>query len=115
MDIPDNPLSPANVGAISELLVCANLMRSGFLAFRNVGPNSPFDIVAYHADTKTILRIEVKSGYATRDGSIICGTSKSTKYRDHIDHVAIVVRDAVIYNPPLPIVASTGIDEDVAA
>ena len=52
-------LSKGTVGAIAELLACADLMSLGYHVFRAESPHCPFDLIAYANGTS--LRVEVKS------------------------------------------------------
>lgn len=53
-------LCSGKVGAIAELLVCADLMKQGYQVFRAVSQSSDFDLVAIkNGKTNTI---EVRSG-----------------------------------------------------
>jgi hypothetical protein len=63
--VPGVRLSSQTCGAAAELLVTADLMFRGWVVYRAVSPNAPWDLMACKGD-KT-LRIEVRSG--TRSGT----------------------------------------------
>jgi len=48
-----------HVGAMGEMAASAYLLQKGYLAFRNVSPHGPFDLVAYRDGT--LDRVEVKA------------------------------------------------------
>jgi PD-(D/E)XK endonuclease len=80
-------LSPGKVGAISELIVCADLIRRGFEVFRSVSQDCSSDLVVLK-DGK-IERVEVKTG-------------RSNKLpRNRFDILAQVVDGVPMYEPPL--------------
>lgn len=49
------------IGALSEILACADLLRNGFDVFRSVSPSASCDIIAYFKNK--VYRIEVTTGY----------------------------------------------------
>ena len=52
-------ISNASLGALSELVACAWLLREGYQVFRNVSPHGPYDVVAIKGDD--VIRIDVKT------------------------------------------------------
>lgn len=94
-----NADSTGSKGAVGELRVSVDLMERGLYVYRCVGPNSPFDLVAYSPDG-TLLRIEVKTGYPQANGGV--AYPKPTKYAGDVDHTAVVLPDQVVYMPALP-------------
>lgn len=86
-------------GAISELLVCADLLRLGYAVFRAVSPNCSCDLVIL---TKSeTLRVEVKSAVRTTLGKVSFATSNLNA--NNYDILALVLSDRTIeYRPPLP-------------
>lgn len=59
--------APGNKGAAGELIVCVDLMSKGYMVFRAVHPNSPYDLIAVAGDR--LFRIEVKIGQKSSNGS----------------------------------------------
>ena len=74
-------LSPAVVGGMSELLVCADLLRRGAGVYRSVTYTSSADLIADFQGE--LLRIEVRS--ATRSAG---GKSQKWQYTQPGDHSA---------------------------
>jgi Holliday junction resolvase-like predicted endonuclease len=60
-------LSRGNTGAVSELVVCADLLKKGYEVFRSVSPSSSCDLIVLK-DGKT-LTIEVRTGCVNSDGT----------------------------------------------
>ena len=54
------------IGAVSELLVCTDLLKQGFDVFRSVSSNAACDLIAANNDGR-LCRVEVKSA-VTRKG-----------------------------------------------
>lgn len=89
-------LPTGTVGALSELLVCTNLLERGFSVFRSVSPSCPCDLIAMK-DSKTI-RVEVKTAYMSLGGKLMAPKHDRWKY----DTIAYAVRGhGIVYNPPL--------------
>jgi hypothetical protein len=106
VDKPDTShLAKATVGAVSELIAAADLLRRGFTTARSLSASAPFDLTAVVGDR--VLRFEVRTGYRTaskRDPK-----RRRLQYnkeaRGCIDHFIVVVwKDGgydVVYVPPL--------------
>lgn len=82
-------------GAISELVVSADLMARGFEVYRALSPNSSCDLAVIAQGR--LLRVEVRTGFRRKDGSLSCD--------DHgiYEVLAVVSRDRteILYRPPL--------------
>lgn len=91
--------SPGSAGAISELLVAADLIRRGFYVFRNVAADGPCDLVAFRRGERP-LKVEVKTaGYATQQAATTATALLGTWHE--FDVLALVHADGRIeYNPP---------------
>lgn len=77
-----------DLGSVSELLVCADLINRGFMVFRVVHPHSPFDLIAVPRKNPTQrIAIEVKTGYKLRNGQIY--HAKPTQKQEVADFLAI--------------------------
>jgi hypothetical protein len=61
-------LSPAKKGALTELIVCADLISKGYDVFRAVSPACPCDLVA--AKKNVLIRVEVRSVTKTPNNKI---------------------------------------------
>lgn len=95
-------VAPGTIGAISELLITADLMNRGFHVFRGVGPHCSCDLIAVAKNV--MLRVEVKTGAKYKNGY-----NRSTRDYDpeKFDVLAVVTRDdGVIYRPGLPSIAA---------
>lgn len=110
-----NPVSivgRAQSGAVSELLVCADLLRRGFEVFRAVCPACSCDLAVLKDGI--LQRVEVKTGsrYIKVDGTVMHTYGKGHA-GIRADILAVVDLDAnhIIYTPPFPEQGT----EDVAA
>jgi hypothetical protein len=59
IDLTPGGYSTSAIGAASELIACAELMRLGYHVYRCESPAAPFDLVVYRAGR--CIRVEVKS------------------------------------------------------
>lgn len=91
-------VSIGGVGAIGELLVCADLLRRGYDVFRSVSPNGPFDVVACSGDRT--IRIEVKVCAEYMDGSRV---TRKREPDNPFDVIAMVYLNSgsIVYDPSL--------------
>jgi hypothetical protein len=80
-------------GAISELIVCADLLRRGFAVFRAVAQSCPCDIAVLKEGK--VLRIEVTTGTLSPMGKLMFAPHNSENY----DVLAIVVNGTITYKP----------------
>lgn len=73
-------LTPASVGAVCELEVCADLLKRGWHVFRSVSYAAGADLVAVD-DVDTIL-IEVRAAmpHKSRGGALSCSTIPRGRY-----------------------------------
>lgn len=60
-------ISSASVGAMSEMIVCADLLRKGYAVFRSVSASCFCDVIAIKDNE--IRKIEIRTGYKVLDGS----------------------------------------------
>lgn len=100
-----NPhISSGTTGAISELLVAADLMRKGYNVFRALSQSCPCDLVILK--DKQLWRVEVTTGYRSASGKLQ-HVHKPNINGARYDIVAYAVRasDEIVYDPPLPITA----------
>lgn len=81
-------------GAAAELLVCVDLMRSGYHVYRAVSPATPSDLVAI-SDEET-LRVEVRCATERKDGSL----SPVMRQTDECDLYAFVCGTRIEYMKP---------------
>ena len=87
-------LLSGTVGAMHELIVCADLMRKGFEVFRAVSPSSRFDAVVFKDGN--MFRLEVTTGSAYAGGKI----HYPVKDKNRFDILAIVVWSGeILYEP----------------
>lgn len=76
-------LPTGTVGAISEMIICADLAKRGFDIFRAISPNCFCDLVAIKGDKN--LRVEVRTGQTGRNGK----TNFIKKAHGKIDFFAV--------------------------
>lgn len=85
-------MSRSTVGAMAEILVSLDLMKRGFHVFRALSPNASCDLAI--VNDRQFLRVEVKTSYRTRSGTIY---SPQVKAGTH-DILALVLdRKEVVY------------------
>lgn len=99
----------SDTGALSELLVCADLMKRGFEVFRAVSPAATCDMVVLSG--KSTLRIQVKTANRLPRGGI---SYPAPKYANQHDHVAAVLisENSITYIPELPILGNVDVPAD---
>lgn len=87
-------MSTSLVGACSELIAAADLMRRGLIVCRSLSPVSSYDLVV---DVEgQLIRVEVRSGRRKDDGRVYCAVPD----RGRFDVLAIVDQHArVEYRP----------------
>lgn len=97
---PNHPLEgtiPAStVGALSELLAAADLLRRGYHVFRAVSPACPCDLAVM--SNSTLIRVEVTTAFrSTHTGKPMHARKLSSTH----DVLALVFRDGTVeYTPP---------------
>ncbi len=89
-----NGIPTGTVGAISELIVSADLMKKGFHVFRALSPACPFDLYAMR-NHKT-FDIEVRTTTRNLNGEIHGCRQKSGGH-----YFAFVVNGEIIYDPAI--------------
>jgi Holliday junction resolvase-like predicted endonuclease len=95
-------LPASTIGTISEMMVCQDLLKSGYYVFRSISPNSPFDIIA--SKNGSLIKIEVRTAAKRIDGS--WGVNKKTGHEnDMYDTIAAVLvgTGEIKYIPPINI------------
>lgn len=86
-------IPPSTVGAISELLVGADLLRRGYEVFRALSPSCSCDLAILK--NGKLLRVEVRTGRKNRRGNVVYA---NTTHRH--DVMAVVVgKDQILYDP----------------
>jgi Holliday junction resolvase-like predicted endonuclease len=86
------------MGAVSELIACADLLRHGYEVFRSVSPTASCDLMALK--NGQAKRVEVKTAYRTKNGEVTCGDRKKLD-KSRFDVLALVVDGVPVYEPPL--------------
>ncbi len=80
-------LATGTMGALSELLICADLMKRGWEVFRALSPHSNCDVLALK--NGILLKLEIRTGwyYELSDGTLklVYPTVKTTG-----KHVAVI-------------------------
>lgn len=93
----------ATVGAVSELVACADLMRRGYHVFRALSPSCPSDLLVYRYDPDRwrmvdALRIQVRTAWTS--GEAIHFRLKESD-RGKFDVLALVLHDDRVYYAPM--------------
>lgn len=83
----DKSIPTATAGAISEIVVAAELMKNGFHVFRSLSPSCPCDLIAIK--NKIPMMVEVKTGYFSENERIYF---PATENLDFLDFIAVYVR-----------------------
>jgi len=95
--VPRPMVPTGTVGAIHELLVCADLLRRGAMVFRAMSPSCACDLALLHQ--QKLFRIEVTTAYKKANGGKSFAAHNSKNY----DILALVFHSGEIeYIPPLP-------------
>ena len=89
-------LPTATIGAISELVVAADLLQRGYQVFRALSPSSSCDLAILLG--MNLLRVEVTTGSVSASGNLIYPKHEV----DNFDIMAIYVQGKIIYVPDLP-------------
>jgi hypothetical protein len=88
----------ASVGAISELLVAADLLGRGYEVFRAVSPACSCDLAILSSGVLT--RVEVRTGVIGKTGKVYVSFSKKHDV-GRSDVLAVVVNGQITYTPEL--------------
>ena len=88
-------ICPGDTGAISELDVCAHLMRRGVHVFRAQSPHAPCDLIALHGNRA--YRVEVKSAKLSGKRTVFPAPSS-----DRFDVLALALPDGTVILRPDP-------------
>lgn len=90
-------LCAGKVGAIQEMLACADLLKRGISVFRAVSPQETCDLLALKDGL--LKRVEVTTGFRTQTGRL--NHSKSA-HRHRFDLLMVVDKSGnIYYDPPL--------------
>lgn len=98
-------LPTGTVGAISELVVGADLLRQGYEVFRALSPACSCDLLALKGGV--MIRLEVRTGSRNPlTGKLYY--ARPAKDAGRSDHYAVVVGDVIVYAPALegPVITS---------
>lgn len=93
-------LSTGVVGAVSELIVSADLLGRGYEVFRSVSQSCSCDLAALK--NGTFLRIEVRTGSVNKQGVMTCSLSKNDIGRSDVLAVVDLSSNRIEYRPDLP-------------
>jgi len=86
---PGVRLAPGTIGAMSELVVCNDLMFHGFHVYRALSPNAWADLVAFRLNDPKPYLIEVRTGLKYKTGNI--SYAKHRRKDAGKEHYAVVV------------------------
>ena len=91
-------ISRGKSGAVSELVVSADLLTRGYEVFRAVAQDGSCDIVVLKDGS--ILRIEIRSGYKTDDGTVKATANKLNPSKYDVLAIVTAGRD-ITYVPDI--------------
>ncbi len=91
--------SCSTIGAISELVVSADLMAHGYAVFRALSPACSCDLVVVAAGKS--CRVEVRTGRRKSNGSISFAYNSAETRADRFDVLAVVVDATIHYVPSI--------------
>lgn len=96
---PEKLMNTGVTGAVSELLVSADLFRNGFYVFRALSQSSPCDLIALKDGF--CLKIEVSTAWQSKSTEKVYSAKK--KVSDLYDVLALVLppNAAVFYQPTI--------------
>lgn len=86
----DTSISSATVGAISEMAVAIELMKTGWAVFRALSPSCECDLIARKNGSP--IRIEVRTAYRNATGGVFFPSSQRDTPSRH-DVIAAFVRN----------------------
>ncbi len=88
--------STGSTGALSEMLVCAEMLRRGYHVFRSISPSCPCDLILMRDGR--LIRAEVKSGTVYKKTGRIA-YSKPRNGSAH-DMLVVLPDGAIVVDPP---------------
>jgi len=92
-------LTTASIGAMHELIACADLLRRGWSVFRAVSPSCKCDLVIMKGTW--LLRVEVTSGHIYKPSGRLSYVKKPDDYQFEV--LAVVLPEGTVqYTPGLP-------------
>lgn len=92
---PPREVSTSTTGAVGELLVAADLMKSGYSVFRALSPSCSCDLAVLH--NGKLCRVEVRSGNRSVSGDTTYYNKGDTS---RYDVMAVIFRDGeIVYYP----------------
>jgi hypothetical protein len=98
LDPLSGTLPTSTRGAVSELVVAADLMEQGFAVFRSLSPACPCDLAVLVKGGR-LCRVEVRTGRFRSDGVPTC--SFRVEDLGRFDVLAIRMPNEVMYLPPI--------------
>lgn len=101
---PEPTISSGTRGAISELVVCADLMSRGFEVFRALSPHTSCDLAVLLGGR--LVRVEVRTGTRGLDGTLHYPTKGSDKGRQDLWAIVDKRTHQIEYSPPIGSVVS---------
>lgn len=72
----DKSIPSGTVGAITELVISADLMKKGYSVFRALSPSCFCDVIAIKDNN--LLKVEIKTGYVGLNKKVLFPKSKNT-------------------------------------
>lgn len=84
-------MSTGTKGALTELMVCADLLIKGYEVFRSVSPTCSCDLIA--CKPGDLIRIEVRTANRSKAGELLF----SKKIRAEVFAIVVLAEDKIIY------------------
>ena len=92
-------LSCGTVGALSELLAAAELMRQGYEVFRALSPSCSCDLAVLLE--KRLLRVAVRTGHRNIQGRLDAAVNESEVHRHDVLAIVDLTENKVEFRPAL--------------
>lgn len=96
-------ISPGKSGAVSELVVSADLLTRGYEVFRAVAQDGSCDMIILK--NGSLQRVEVRTGYKTDDGKIKATTTRLDPKKYDVLAIVIAGRE-ICYHPDIASIVS---------
>lgn len=93
----DKKIPTGTTGTISELLVAADLLKSGYEVFRALSPSCSCDLAILK--NGKLIRVEVTTAYIGPSGKLL--TCKKPNEKSDIIAYVLKAGNEIIYEPPL--------------
>lgn len=89
----------ASTGTVSELLVCADLLRKGLSVFRSISPACSCDLVVLKG--LELIRVEVKTGFRSASGKHYHNKNPKQVGKHDVLAMVFLKDNSIIYEPKI--------------